>query len=104
MPPHKHNASASSIGGHNHWLFKKEFANFDNANTNITENTSVAAGTHSSRGEAYAMIAGSSAANSGLSSWAGGASPSVSISNTGSGEKANNMPPYNIVYRWQRTA
>lgn len=103
MPPHKHNASASSIGGHNHWLFKNEFANFNEANINITANTSVAAGTHSSRGEAYAMIAGSSGADSGLSSWAGGASPSVSISNAGSGEKVNNLQPYEVVNYWKRT-
>ena len=103
MPPHEHKASASSTGGHNHLLFKKEFANFDNANTNITANTSVAAGTHSSRGEAYAMIAGSSAANSGLSSWTGGASPSVSISNAGSGVKVNNLQPYEVVNYWKRT-
>lgn len=103
MAPHNHKASASSTGGHTHLLFKNEFANFDNANSNITANTSVAAGTHSSRGEAYAMLAGSSAANSGLSSSAGGASPSVSISNAGGGVKANNMQPYQVVNRWKRT-
>lgn len=104
MPNHKHGASISSIGGHEHLLFKNEYATFNNAQTDITANTSVSAATHSSRGEAYAMLAGSSDADSGRSSFATGTSQIISINNTGGGNKANNMQPYIAVNHWHRKA
>ena len=104
LASHTHNASASSVASHSHLLFKNEFVNFNNANTNISVNTSVAAGTHSSRGEAYVMLAGTSVADAGVSSGAGGYTQSISISGTGGNSKHENRQPFIVVACWHRTA
>lgn len=84
LPSHGHEATIGSAGGHSH-TFTLGF------NTDKPEGKTPAP-------------AGASNYGSYTTSWAGDHTHSISISNTGGDAAHNIMQPYQVVYRWRRTA
>lgn len=83
--PHSHSASCSTAGNHNHVVYGSD----DNGG-------SVGFDT---QGNAYmqSQIAYPS-------SYSGNHSHNITIGSSGNGAPHNNMPPFEVVYRWERTA
>lgn len=91
MPSHGHGASAESQGQHTHSLTytKNDSPAYHGAGSNV--------GHLGGNGEHWNW--------SDINTNAGGAhSHNISISSTGGGNAHNNMPPYEVIYRWRRTA
>lgn len=84
LPAHSHGATIGSAGGHSH-TFTLGF-NTDNP------------------GGKTPAPAGASNYGSYTTSWAGDHTHSISISNTGGDAAHNIMQPFQVVYRWRRTA
>ena len=104
LASHGHGGSTNTTGNHNHMEFRNQSVGFNNATANLTSSSYVSWQTNSSRGEAYAMLATSNAANVGSSSWNGNHSHTLTIQSTGGNVAHENRPPYIVVHRWRRTA
>ena len=84
LPAHSHSATMGSAGGHSHGM---------------TISTSQSAG-----GAYHIRKTDSPTVETWQTSWAGEHTHSISISNTGGDAAHNIMQPYQVVYRWRRTA
>ena len=82
MPSHGHNGSTSTAGDHAH-----------SVSTLVSGSRFV--GGHSNNNCTWGTATTSSS---------GSHSHTVNISSTGGGQSHNNMQPYKVIYRWQRTA
>ena len=93
MPVHKHSASGStgSAGSHTHDMYVK---------TNAASGSSRQAIQYSSDNSGGEWKWSSSNASAGSHTH----SVSISVNNTGGGKAHNNMPPYQAVSIWERTA
>ncbi|WP_444196187.1 phage baseplate protein [Dialister succinatiphilus] len=84
LPAHSHSASMGSAGGHSHGI-------------TISAQQSAGGGYHIRKTD-------SPTTETWNTDWAGNHTHSISIGNTGGNSAHNIMQPYQVVYRWRRTA
>lgn len=89
MPQHGHTAVASTVGNHKHTMSR---------GANVSDTTALA--DYHNTGH-YLLDGGTT---SGKTSANGQNTPNVIISEVGNNAKHENRMPYNVVYRWHRTA
>ena len=86
MPPHNHSASVSTVGDHTHSVGWADEASPKSGGIDSQSNTP-------QNPRVWTPTSG-----------AGNHGHTVTINSVGGGQKANNMPPYNVAYMWHRTA
>ena len=86
LPAHNHSASTNSTGSHTHTI---------TLGYDVTDGSGYGKYMPQNTGKRNDTL---------TSSWDGSHSHTVSVSNTGSGQSHNNMPPYITYYCWERTA
>lgn len=98
LPSHRHSASCSTNGNHDHIskIYSSNNADFKMATNGIR----VAGQKFLNAGDTTAGSTGGD--DCGVTTQAGAHSHTVSIGATGNGKPHTNMPPYKSVYAWQR--
>lgn len=100
MPDHSHSVSCSSAGGHDH--ISKLYSTNNGSYSMATDGLRASGMPWVYAGNLTAGSAGGD--NCGVSSWAGDHTHTITIGSTGGGQAFSIMPPYMVVYVWERTA
>lgn len=89
LPSHTHTASISSGGGHVHYVSR----NMDMIETNV-----------GGYGDSYDTVSDYDGVKPFKTSSAGSHTHTATVNNTGGNKRFSEMQPYDVVFRWKRTA